>query len=122
MCGAIVISICLWGLHYFYTFFRGAGGRVYISTFWHHFRCFDLYSPYSPPGFSHAVTPPAAPNQCGTLAELAKKSEFKKSRQKKGGSRKRHGGGVEKKKREVDGYCKLNRLGEGSDFHCDQPE
>lgn len=34
--------------------------------------------------------------------------------------------GWEKKKRtgkkEADGYCKLNWLREGSDFHCDEPE
>lgn len=33
--------------------------------------------------------------------------------------------GWEKKeqgKKEADGYCKLNWLREGSDFHCDEPE
>lgn len=36
---------------------------------------------------------------------------------KKRGGNKRTG-----KKKEADGYCKLNWLREGSDFHCDEPE
>lgn len=71
------------------------------------------------PGFSHDVVPPT---QYGTSAELAKKSAFKSQGKRRGQAEKDTGVGEEKKKREVDGYCKLNWLGEGSDFHCDEPE
>lgn len=35
---------------------------------------------------------------------------------------KKRGGKKEQGKKEADGYCKLNWLREGSDFHCDESE
>lgn len=77
----------------------------------------DFFSWFRPPS-----PPPPPPNQCGTLAELAKKSEFKSQGKRRGEAEKDTGVGRREKKREADGYCKLNWLGEGSDFHCDEPE
>lgn len=50
------------------------------------------------------------------ISTISKMNAWRIKVKKRGGKKKRTG------KKEADGYCKLNWLREGSDFHCDESE